>query len=249
MRILLTAALFAAMVPAQTFTEPPLLIRVARGQTPPQYQQAQAKINVFAMNALTGPHDTWRIELHNSFESIEGTVEALRRFVDPQTAPSGDIVSNELLGDTRSLIAVFRPGLSYRPDQAIRMFGKSRYFYATIHRIRTGTGAEFSELLRSRREGLDDINLDRPDLAYQVIAGASTGTYLILAPLTSLKTLDDGLAKRAYQADPGATGPKAAAKVADIELGRLHMLFRIEPSLSYVSDELAGESPEFWRGR
>lgn len=248
MRIFLAAAIFAAGLPAQTLTEPPLLIRLVRGEGP-SYQQAQPAVNVFGMNSITGPAETWRFELHNSFESIETITEALRRFSNINSPPPNNVPANEVLGNTQSVVAIYRPGLSYRADQAIRMFGKARYFYVTLHRVRTGTTSDFSDLLRARREGLDDINLDRPDLAYQVIAGAATGTYLILAPLTSLKTLDEGLAKRAYQADPGAGGGKTGGKVADSELGRSHMLFRIEPSLSYVSDELAGESPDFWRSR
>ncbi|MBI4906171.1 MAG: hypothetical protein HY820_21230, partial [Acidobacteria bacterium] len=228
------------------YSEPPLLIHLVRGHTSPPYQQAQARINVFAMKALSGPVETWRIEAHESFASIEDTQEALARRTDRQLQPPSDYLSAELLGDARGITAIYRPTLSYRPDQAIRQFGRARYFYVTVHRVRTGTTSDFSDLLRLRKEGLDDMNLDRPELAYQVIAGGPSGTYLLLAPLPSLKILDDGLAKRAYQADPGAGGSKGE-KVAQSEIVRSHLIFRVEPSLSYVSDEFAAEWPDFWR--
>lgn len=242
---------FAAVVGgsafAQSYTEPPLLLHILRGRSGPQYQRAQADINVVGMSAITGPPEIWRLETHESFGSIENTTErTLRAGWNP--SQQSDPPSFELLGESRSIIAVYRPTLSYRPDQAIRQFGRARYFYVTVHRVRTGTTNDFSDLLRARREGLDDINLDRPDLAYQVIAGAPAGTYLILAPLTSLKILDDGLAKRAYQADPGSGG-KGGDKVAQSEIVRNHLIFRVDPGMSYVSDEFAKEWPEFWRGR
>jgi hypothetical protein len=247
MKILLFAGLLAVEAAAQSYTEPPLLIQLRRAglrDPMPPYPQAKAALDVFTLSSITGPSERWMIEAHNSFAGIEQIYEALRR-VNPQDA--AEPVSFELLGESRNLVAVYRPGLSYRSDQAIRMFGKARYFYASIYRVRTGTEADFSDLLRRRREGLDYINLDRPDIAYQVISGAPSGTYILLAPLASLTTLDDGMAKRAYHAEPGSSGPRAAAKTADSELSRTHLLFRIEPGMSYVSDEFAAESPDFWR--
>jgi hypothetical protein len=114
-----------------------------------------------------------------------------------------------------------------------------------MYRVRPGTETEFAEALRARRDILDTINLDRPDLAYQVVSGAPAGTYLLFAPLASLRTLDEGLARRT-----GAIEPRAANKaLADAEISRGQVLFRIQPRISYVSDELAAEAPEFWRNK
>lgn len=239
MRILSLVLLSSSALCAQGFTEPPLLIHLVRGQAGPPYQQAQTAVNVIAMSAITGPAETWRIEMHPSFASIEETEEAIRRAARGRS-PAAESLSPDLFGDSRSLVAVYRPGLSYRADQAIRMLAKARYYYVSVHRIRQGAGREFANDLKARRDGLDDINLDRPDIAYQVVAGAPAGTYILIAPLASLNTLDDGLAKRAYQAD------QSVAKM-DIELFRMQLLFRVEPAMSYVSDEFAAEAQEVWR--
>ena len=238
-RILSALALLAYPLAAQVYTEPPLLIHLVRGQHGPPYEQAQAAVNVIAMSSLTGPPEFWRIAMHPSFASVEETNEAIRRAVNGRTSDIEQL-SPDLFGDSRSLIAVYRPGLSYRSDQAIRMFAKARYYYVSVHRVRLGAGGDFGASLRVRREGLDVMNLDRPDLAYQVVAGAPTGTYVLLAPMLSLGTLDDGLAKRAYQADQGTNKSES-------ELFRSHLLFRVEPTWSYVSDEFAAEANEFWR--
>ncbi|HEV2687163.1 MAG TPA: hypothetical protein VGV35_01375, partial [Bryobacteraceae bacterium] len=124
---------------------------------------------------------------------------------------------------------------------------KARYLMVSIYRIRPGTDAGFAELVRLRRARYDNINLDRPEIAYQVISGAASGTYLFLAPLPSLKTLDDGLAKSPYASGARESAVTAGQRLAsDNEIGHEILLFRLEPRLSYVSDEFAAADPDFW---
>ena len=58
----------------------------------------------------------------------------------------------------------------------------------TIYQIRSGTEADFGELVKLRRLSADSVNLDRPDIAYRVISGAPAGTYIFLSPVLSLKS-------------------------------------------------------------
>jgi hypothetical protein len=109
------------------------------------------------------------------------------------------------------LIGVYRPGFSYRPEQAIQALRKARYCQVSIYQVHPGSEPKFAELVRSRRIAFDSMNLDRPDLAYVeniVAEGAKTGG-----------------------------------------LTREHLLFRIEPATSWVSDDFASADPEFWRGK
>ena len=103
--------------------------------------------------------------------------------------------------------------------------------------------------MKLRRIGADSVNLDRPDLAYQVVSGAPSGTFIFLAPLTSLKTMDEGVAETPVYAEAiAAARAKTANKVsADGEISREHMLFRVEPRLSYVTDGFAEADRQFWR--
>jgi hypothetical protein len=81
------------------------------------------------------------------------------------------------------------------------------------------------------------------------VSGAPAGTYVFLAPLVSLKTLDDGVADTPVYAEGIADARvKTRNKVApDSELGREHLLFRVDPRLSYVSNQFASVDPGFWR--
>lgn len=244
MRIILVAALLAVEVSAQPPTEPSPLIQLARrsgidASAIRRYVDSRAAVNVVGMASITGSPETWLIAAHGSFASIEDVDKAVRPLLagDPLDQPS-----NDLFAVSRNLIAFYQPGLSYRPDQAIRMFPKARYIHVTIYRIRPGTEAAFVELVKLRRGAFDSINADRPDMAYQVISGAMAGTYLFLAPLTSLKSLDDGVARTPIHAE-------SSKPTVESEISRVHLLFRVEPAMSYVSDDFASADVEFWRAK
>jgi hypothetical protein len=52
--------------------------------------------------------------------------------------------------------------------------------------------------------------------------------------------------------DEGLANAKAkdGSKIAtDTEISREHLLFRVEPRISYVSSDFADVDPEFWRGK
>ena len=248
MRTILLGGVLVCGALAQTWNEPPPLIQLHRqpGNGSPmirRYADATAAVNVVGMTSVTGQTETWLVAGHDSFRSIED----LDKTVHPAPAANAsdellDQPSAEALAAPRSLIALYRPGWSYRPEQAIQMLRKARYCQISIYRIRPGAEAGFAELVKSRSALLDRINLDRPEIAYHVISGAPSETYLFFAPLASLKTLDEGLARA-----PDHAEGNAAAKAG--EFTREHLLFRLEPAMSWVSDDFASADPEFWRGK
>src|SRR5207249_969364 len=249
-RTIFIGGILALEVLAQTITEPPLLVQLIRRAgtdaiSIPAYAEARAAVNVFGMTSLTGPAETWFLETHNSFGSIEDVTEAHSSMLDKDLGGRFSGLSGDVLAQSRTLIAVYRPGFSYRPDQAARMLPRTRYFSVTLYRTRPGADANFSELLRTRKDFFDSMNLDRPEIAYQVISGAPSATYLFLAPLTSLRSLDEGLGRKSLRAEsrPAATNKSGS----DIELSRGQLLFRVQPRISYVSDEFASEAQEFCR--
>jgi hypothetical protein len=242
MRTILIAGFLTFRAFAQAPTEPSPLIQLTRrpgvdASSTRRYVDAGVSVNIVGLASITGSPETWLIAAHDSFASLENVDKAVRSLTPGEPL---DQISSDVFALSRNLIAFYQPGLSYRPDQAIRLFPKARYIHATIYRIRPGTEAGFAELVKLRRGAFDSINVDRPDMAYQVISGASSGTYVFLAPLASLKSLDDGIARTPVHAESS----KAAA---ESEISRVHLLFRVEPGLSYVSDDFASADLEFWR--
>lgn len=256
MRTLLFAGILASCALAQGPTDPPPINQLTRkpgigGKAIRPYADAKAAVDVVALTAMTGLPETWLVELHDTFASLENLDRGLSA-VSPLRA-QGDTIADSLRDDvlapSRTMIATYQPNWSYRPDQAIRLFPKARYFHVSVYRIRAGTEADFGELVKLRRASQDSVNLDRPEIAYDVISGEPSGTFIFLAPITSLKTLDEGVAATPVYAEGLADArSKARAKVApDSELSREHLLFRVEPRLSYVSDGFASIDPDFWR--
>lgn len=144
------------------------------------YERSGLATPVFATTPTTGAAETIFFEIHESYASIEATdtVTNLGKLTD-RAAPY-------------STVLVLIPGLSFRPDLAAKRLPRARYFQVSTYRIRPGSAAEFGELMRLRRAAFEAVNPDRPEMAYQVVSGATSGTYVMIAPLTSLKNLDNG---------------------------------------------------------
>ena len=251
--------LFAlAIVPcafSQAPTVPPPIIQITceggyfNGPVKP-YREAQAAVDVMGMVSATGTPQTWSLELHNNFASIEDLQQALAKAMFNPPAASGvpDQAHDDLLGPPRTMIALYEHDWSYRPDEAVRLLPKARYISVTIHRIRVGLEAEFGQLVRLRKLTADSINLNRPELAYRVVSGAAAGTYLLIAPLANLRAMDEGVNDvPAFAAPVADERAKAAPKAAEIEIGRENLLFTVAPNLSYVSDDFAAADQAFWR--
>ena len=255
MKTIVLSGMLAFSMTAQVPTEPPPLVQLIRkpriGAAPVRpYAEARAGVDVVGMTSVTGMPETWLMEGHQSFAGVEDLDKAIGALAPASTTNEYSGASPEdLLPSGRTLIAIYRPDWSYRPDQAIRMFPAARYFHVSIYRIKPGGEADFGEFVRLRRSGMDKANLDRPDLAYQVISGMPSGTYVFLAPLSSLRTLDDALAKTPlYFETVGAAEARGRKTSPDAEIGREHLLFRVDPRISYVSDDFAAAFPAFWRG-
>jgi hypothetical protein len=247
MKTILLAVLAVCAADAQSLTEPPPLLRLHRrpgAASARPYADARSPVNVVGMAAVTGPPGTWLIEVHDSFASIEDVDKAIHPLLPSGAMDDPGQSSGDILAGSRSLIAVYRPGFSYLPEQAVETLRKARYCQVSIYQVPPGSEPEFAELVKSRRIMFNSINLDRPDMAYYVLSGTVSGTYVFLAPLVSLKVLDDGLAKA-----PAYAKNVAAETVKTSGMTRENLLFRVEPASSWVSDDFAAADPEFWRGK
>lgn len=255
MRRLILCGIVAACAGAQSPADAPLILQLVRKPTSAAglsrpYGEAGAAVNVIGMAAITGLPETWLVEEHWSFASIEGLDRGLSSVPVLPGTPS-DPMQDDVLAPSRTMIALYRPGWSYRPAEAMRLWPRARYVHVSILRIRPGTEADFGELVRLRRATSESVNLNRPDLAYKVVSGAPGGTFVFLSPLPSLRVLDEGVAALpAYAEGLAAARAKDGPKIAfDSLVSQENLLFRIDPRISYVSDAFAESDPDFWRGK
>ncbi len=255
MKVLLLFALLAAFAVAQGLTAPPPILQIVRkpgatAASPKPYSNAGAAVQVIGIRSVTGLPETWMVEAHDSFASIEQLDQRLAAAGSANVLRErGDPLDEDVLAPARTMIAAYRGQWSYRADDAIRNFSRARYFQISVFRIRPGTQASFGDLIRLYRATADAVNLNRPELAYQVISGTSSGTLVFLAPMLSLSAMDDGVGPLPVAAeDLAAARARDGAKLAaETEVNREHLLFRVEPRISYVSDEFASSDRDFWR--
>jgi hypothetical protein len=254
-KMLFALALVPAAFPQAPTTPPPLLEITCESGTfsaPARpYAAAKAAVDAVGMSSTTGMPQTWTIELHSNFASIEDLDKAIAATAPPQY-PHDSYAEphDEFLMPPRTVIAIYEPDWSYRPDEAIRLLPKARYMSVTIHRIKVGLESDFEQLVRLRKLTNESVNLNRPELAYRVFSGAPVGIYLVIAPLANLRSMDDGVPDvPAFAAPVADARAKAEPKQAELEIGREHLLFRVEPRLSYVSDDFAAIDETFWRGK
>ncbi len=239
-RLALWAVMLGCCALAQA--DPPSLVRVIRNSTLDvrSYADAKTDVTVLGMTAASGPSESWYLEMHDSFASIEAVDKT---FSIPRAAVP---YSDDVVPPSTTIIALYRQQLSHRADEAVKNMPKARYFLFSIHRIRSGAQAGFVDLVRMRRSHFESINIDQPEIAYQVMAGAPSGTFIFITPLASLKTFDDGLAKNPEGYSPAPAEQKLSAEV---EIGHEYFLFRIDPRSSFISDDFAASDPDFWSVR
>jgi hypothetical protein len=247
-RRLLLLPFVALCALAQYPGEPFTLIRLIRKASGPTvdlaiidaHRGARTPVDVVGLKSITGPHQVWLVEAHGSFASVEMVDRALASVPVPASADDAFAPA--------TLIGLLRPGLSYRPEEAIKALPMARYFQIAIFRTRPGTAMDFAEVMRIRNAALDRVNVDRPELGYQILSGTTSGTYVFLSPMPSLKAVDDSIA-RIYAYGDGS-GRQASSKItAEADITREQFLFRVDPRISYVSESFATASPDFWHGK
>lgn len=255
MKTLVLPLLAVCAALGQGLTDPPPILEIVQkpgyaAAAIKPYADAQAAVNVIGMSAMTGLPETWFMEMHLNYASLEELDKALTSVGAPRPATAVDGGQDDILAPARTLIAIYQPQWSYRPDQAIRQFAQAHYMHVTIFRLRNASEATFEKMMALRRGTLESTNVDRPDIAYQVMSGVPAGTYIFLSPVVTLRTLDDGVPNTpAYAQALANERAKTMAGTAASDVSREHLLFRVEPRLSYVSDDFAAANPELWRGK
>ncbi len=154
----------------------------------------------------------------------------------------------ELVNSVRSIVAVYRAGLSYHMDSAMPGLPMARYMQITTMRTRLGKDEAFAEGAKVYRSAYEKINSERPWAIYQVISGAPAGTYLMFEAIKSLKDIDDDFAMESkLMAAMGEETLKNMSKgMADTFISIENSIYSFNPRISHVPKAFADVDPEFW---
>ena len=210
------------------------------------FRSAKSESHYLAAASMSGTGDVWFFVPHPSFEAAERerkleTQEPLKSALEAADAHDG-----ALRESTRTMWAIYRPDMSYRMDKL--NIGKMRYFTAETFRVRLGHEADFVAAAKSFLDAYEKGNIDAMLLCYQVVAGATSGTYVFFGPMETLKTMD-GIRERqsAIRQAMGAENmDKLMRSAGDIFLSIENQLFEVSPAMSYVAPQTAEADPAFW---
>ena len=259
----LLLVLAAAGAAAQSPT-PPQVLRIIRQGIKPGASAEHEKIgasvargvarakypaNFLALSSISGVPETWILESHDSFASVEAATSfvdstpAVKWWLSQYEAQSGASIT-----EVRRLLAIYRSDLSYGGDQFAQNLPKMRYMSVVLVRLLPARDSDFAEAVRLVKGAYEKSGSDQPLIIYQVISGAPGPSYLFFAPMASLKAMDDAPARGKAMRE--ALGEENAAKAlktsAEVTAASESFLFSLNPRLSYVSKEFAAIDPDFW---
>jgi hypothetical protein len=248
-----------AMVPlgAQAPTGFPPVLRIFREdvkegkaaeheKTEAAFMQAAAKAkypaHILGMASMTGTSQALFLEGHDNIASIADSQAVM------DTAEFGaiDAADAQVRINQRSMLAVYRPDLSYAVDKI--NLPKMRFFSIETIRVRPGQWDEHAELVKMLIAAEEKTSDTQPVATYQVMSGAPNGTYLVMEPTESLKSMDQGAQRllAIFQA-MGEAGVKRYQKdVSEAIAGEETILFAVNPQMSYVPKEWITADPDFW---
>jgi hypothetical protein len=204
-------------------------------------------VHSLALTTMTGPSEAWFLVPYKSFAEVEQAQQesqkpALKAEFDMLEARDGELRSN-----SRTMYAVYRKDMSYRPE--LVNIGKTRYIGITTFRLKLGHIEDFMAGSKKFLEADEKAGLKRPQVAYEVVAGAPVDLFLFFEPMESLKTVDEmpSQDKAVREAMGNEDFQQLMKGAGDVFTSIEYSLFAVNPKMSYVSKDTEDVDPTFWR--
>ena len=261
------SALLGAPAGAQTAASPeegapPPLLQIEREEVRPgkaaahavneaawagAYVKAQSPVQWLGMTTVSGPSEAWFLTAHESFAALEKSsisTEANAALSGERDRLAG--IDGDLLGRTSTIIARYRPALSYQP--AVKL-ASMRYVTVDVVRVRSGRTAEFADAWRMIVDAHKTARMDEHWAVYEVDSGMPDTTFLFLYARKSLAELD--ASGPMHEAAPyrDAVSDSGRRQINDVNQNCIEMTqtlhFRLRPGMSALSSEWAEADP-FW---
>jgi hypothetical protein len=218
----------------------------AHEKTEAAFMQAAAKAkypaHILGMASMTGTSQALFLEGHDNIASIADSQDVM------DTAEFGaiDAADAQVRINQRSMLAVYRPDLSYRADKI--NLPKTRFFSIETVLVRESSLQTYADLVKMILDAAKKSADTQSVATYEVVSGAPNFTFLVMEPRESLKSLDEEL-----QHDPaffqamGAEGLKRYAEASSqAVVSSESLLYAVNPQMSYVPQEWITTDPAFW---
>lgn len=211
------------------------------------FRRANHPARYVALAAMSGPSEVWFIQPTPSFAATEDYEKASEKEPLKSALAMMDARDGELRASSRTIWAVFRPDMSYHADKFNP--AKSRMVMVGTYRVRLGRDADFLAGAKTYLGAFEKANIDECTLAYQVVAGAPSGTYLFFTMMESMKMLDESPAR--MQAVMQAMGADNFAQfmkgTGDVIVTIDDTMLEVKPGMSYPPQQFIDADPGFWK--
>jgi hypothetical protein len=212
------------------------------------YQKGNVQSHYLGMTSESGPSEAWFLVPYDSFAGMQKERAEIAQSPVAAGLEAANVLDGELRTGSRTLLSVFRGDLSYRPADAMSSMPKCRFMAVTVLRIKYGHDAELVQAAKLLIDGYEKSSSGQPVLAYQVVSGGPSGTYLLLSPMESLSSMDAAPARMeaARQAMGDRNRQHFDAIAPEVVQSGENLLFAFNPRISYLSKEFTGQDPGFW---
>ena len=212
-----------------------------------EYDHLEVPVTWIEMESITGPQESLFFDPFDSFEQLDQDFYIFGMLFagHPELARMQEDIRGMLVSES-TLIAVRRDDLGYRA-QSIDL-SKARFLRVLEVQLRPGFERAFADALKTLADAYEKVKADPPWVVYEVNLGASTPTFLVMAPMHALKQNDDLLdlrrSLREVEGDEAAERLEQTAR--DAYAFTESNLYVISPQMSHVLSEFAEGDPGFW---
>jgi hypothetical protein len=259
--LLMTSLVFsgASLVLAQS-TEPPPIIKIVREDMKPgksmahertesAYARAFSKTkfpNYIGWEAMSGQTQAWFVEGYADYAGIEAASKVANTEPLKTTLDQLDVQDSELRTGERTMIARYQKDMSYLP--APFDLPKAHFVWVDVIRMHYGRGEDFREMRKIEKAAFEKVGSKRPNAVYRVSEGAVAGTYLLVLPMESLKTLDEMVNWNTREV-LGDQFDRYHKFRTDLIISSEPILFAINPKMSNPPKAYVDADPEFWTSK
>jgi hypothetical protein len=260
------SALFVIRAGAQTPTPaentPPTILQIEREEVRPgkgaahavnekawaaAYLKAQSPVQWLGMTSMSGPAEAWFLTALDSFAALEKN--DLSTDANPALSAERDRVAaidGDLLSRTSTIIARYRPALSYQPTVKLPTM---RYVTVNLVRVKAGRAAEFADGWRMIVDAHKKANMDEHWAVYEVESGMPDTTFLFLYARKSLAEVDAAGPAHAAAGYRDAVGDSGRRQMNEVNQNGIEMTqtmhFRLRPGMSALPKEWAA-TDAYW---
>lgn len=215
---------------------------------PAAYAKANSPDYYISLTSMTGPTEAWYLV---PFASHAAEAASMKRDAkDPVLSAELDRLAQ---ADADFISGVTTVQLMARTDLSVGKFpaiAKVRFFEVSTFSVRQGQEAKMDSIIKTYNEVRKRVSPDASYRFYTVVAGMPDPTYIVMSSVEDYAEFDRTMAEH-QKVFETATPEESAefAKWGEAVMKSETNRFRLDPMMSYVSQEVRASDPDFWMAK